>query len=362
MNSKLSSLGVVLATVLSVQPLWAQAVKPPPGVRTISELPTSGSEIERAYINAATQGCDFLAAGDPMAINSFAAALTPRDQKENKNLKAIPNPSTRRQMFTVGVEVAKEDIPKLPTLSSSTILDYLNTHYVSIQAKIQKDPARGTLYFHHRPIAATGTFSGAKLAEDFSVAVAATVKDLHSLGVYVPPKLEPKPENLRTIVLIHKHLAVENNLVRPGADRIESRYEFVFVRGRPSLAGNQLDMHVFTTSDDRRKLHYLKSGYGARRPADCTLKGEVMFTKWGVGSIEPTESAMRRQTINSQAVYEMNDLDAYVKTSLKLTGTAMENLNETLDGIIDRKIRSSVNAAAPAVPKTPVTIPPPVKK
>jgi hypothetical protein len=81
-----------------------------------------------------------------------------------------------------------------------------------------------------------------------------------------------------------------------------------------------------------------------------------MFTKFGVGALEPTESAMRRQTIYSRAVYDMNDLDAYVKTSLKLTGTALENLNETLDGIIDNKIRSTVSPATPATPtpKTPV--------
>jgi hypothetical protein len=324
----------------------APLVKAPPGVKTISDIPATGPEIERAFTAAANQACDLLPADSPMLVHGYAAALTPRDQRENAALKAIPNPSTRRPMFTVGVQVAREDLGRLPTLSASTILDYLKNHYVSVQARVQRDPARQTLYFHHRPIAATGTYAGTKLSTEFSVAVASTVRDLHSLGVYVPPGLPPTPENLRTLVMVHKHLAVEPNPVRPGSDRVEPRYEFIMVRGRPSLAGNQLDMHIFTTSDDRRKLHYLQSGLGARRPEECTLKAEVMFTKFGVGALEPTESAMRRKVINSRYSFDLHQLDAYTKTILKKNGTALENLNNVLDAVIDGKLRPAPQPAA----------------
>jgi hypothetical protein len=321
----------------------------PVGLKVVSTIPRTNTEVAAAHQKADLNSCDYLPAGEALVINSFQAYLTARDKKEK--LKGIPNPSTRREVLTVGVEVAKEDVSKLPKISGSSIQDYLNSHYISFQLKIQKDPVKGALYLHHRPIAATATFGKAKITEDFVESVAGSVRELHSLGVYLPTKTPPTPENLRTVVLLHKHIAAEKNLIRPGNDRIENHYEYLFIRARSNLAGNKLDIHVFATTEERRKLHYLRTGSNPTNPAGCTLKGEVFFTKFKPGGLEPAESAMRRQVVSAKSSYDMFELDSYTKSNLKNQGDALDNLNNTLDSIIDGKIKPS--AKPNAFPTTP---------
>ena len=338
-------LGLFLLGLLTQQARAAEPVLPP-GIKTFSSLPRSFREIRDAHEKAAAQACDYLLGGKAVEINDFAPALTERDEKENSKLKSRPNPSTRRQVLTVGVEVAKEDQAKLPRLSAGKINEYLNTHYVSFQAKIQKDAGKGTLYLHHRPIAATSSFSRAGATEDFNASVADSVRNFHSLGLYLPAKTAPTPENLRCVAMIHKHMAVEKNPVRPDADRLDERYEFLFIRARPGIAGTRLDLHVFFTTDERRKLHYLKSGRSPARPSDCTLKAEVMFTKYDAAGLEPMESAMRRQMVNDKAVFEMAELDAFTKRNIATKGDALDNLLDTLDAILDGKVKPSAASSS----------------
>jgi hypothetical protein len=338
----------------------ATAAEPtlPPGIKTFSKMPRTLSEVCTAHENASTQACDYLQGDHPVEISDYRETLTLRDEKEKQKSGTRLNPSTRRPILTVGVEVATEDQARLPKLSAGSINDYLKTHYVSFQAKIQKD-AKGALYLHQRPIAVTGSYGRNKLTEDFNPAVANVVRQFHSLGLFLPPKTPPTPENLRTVVMIHKHSAVEKDSLRPDAVRIDyERYEYLFVRARPDLAGSKLNLHVFATSDERRKLHYLKSGRNPTRATDCTLKADVMFTKYDTAGLIPAESAMRRQNLNANATFTIAELDAYTKRTLGIRGDALENLNATLDAIIDGKIKPGGSASPTTSTNSPSLVPP----
>jgi hypothetical protein len=244
-------------------------------------------------------------------------------------------------MMSVGIDLKKPDQARLPTLSKDKILDYLAEHYVSVQARVQKD-AKGMEYLHHRCIVATGTFRGDKRTEDFHPAVGNAVKDIHALGNFVPPKVDPTPENLRTAVLIHKHTGIDI-----AAKKTRPEFEFIIVRGRQTALG-KLDLYCFVTTDQRTKLHYLKSAQKApTRYADCTLKAQVYFSKYVDGGLIPSDSVVRSQLVNSQASFLMKDLDALVKSELKLSD-AFTNLNETLDAIIDGKLKPPANSAEAA--------------
>ena len=142
------------------------------------------------------QGVEFVPSGEPLELNSFTPYLTKHDRRVDKNAR-LPNPSTRRPMFSVGISVDKEDQLRLPKLSATKIVDYLDEHYVSVQARIQKDAATGALYLHHRPIVVTAKYGAVRLTEDFTPAVANSVREMHSLGVYLPTSQPPKPANLR---------------------------------------------------------------------------------------------------------------------------------------------------------------------
>jgi hypothetical protein len=332
--------GLLMANAAqAIDSLKTKADGPPPGIRTFSSMPRSASDIASAYLRAANQSVEFLQKGEPLELSSYTPYLTRRDRIE-KHAK-LPNPSTRRSMFSIGVQVSKEDQVRLPKLSAALILDYLSDHYVSVQARIQKDAGTGTLYLHQRPIVVTSKYGTIKLTEDFAPAVANSVRDIHSLGLYVPVKTPPTPENLRTLVLIHKHDALDAK-----SNRIEPRYELVIVRGRANFGGSKLELHCFATSDERTQLHYLKSGRAPTRFNDCTLRANVYFSRYTGGDLVPADSVLRSQTINSQATFDMKDLNSYTRNSLKLSGDALTNINEVLDAIIDGKLRPGAEAAA----------------
>jgi len=243
--------------------------------------------------------------------------------------------------LSVGIDLKKQDQARLPTLSKDKILEYLAEHYVSVQARVQRD-VKGTQYLHHRCIVCTGTFRGAKQTEDFDPAVYNAVKDMHSLGVYLPPKQDPTPENLRTVVLVHKHTGIDI-----AAKKTRPEFEFIIIRGRQSALG-KLDLYCFVTTEQRTKLHLLQS---AQKPptryADCTLKAQVYFSKYVDGGLIPSDSVVRNQTVNSRASFALKDLDALVKSELHLTDT-WTNLNETLDAIIEGKLKPPAQTPAAA--------------
>lgn len=355
-NFVASSAAAALGTALcqGITPSNVQAADPPvfapPGIKTFSRMPKTVTEVAHQHMQSANQGIEFLPKGQPLELNSYALALTQRDTREFGKAAKKPNPSTRRFVLSVGIQVGEEDKAKLPSLSAATILDYLSNHYVSVQARIQKNE-KGVLYLHQRPIVATAKFGKVRITEEFTPAVTNSVKDMHSLGMFVPGKLAPTPENLRTMVLVHKHTALD---VKTG--RVEPHFEFVFIRGRQNSIGNKLDLHCFTTSEERTKLHYLKPATPPLRFTDCTLKASVYFSRYTGGDLIPADSVMRSQTVNSKSVFLMTDLDAFVRNSLRLTGDALTNLNETLDAVIDGKIRpgpaSSPRAAMQATSTT----------
>jgi hypothetical protein len=303
----------------------------PPGIKTIQKMPRSTTEVARAHLDNREEAAEFLQGGELLEFNSFALKLTRRDGAPPKGGK-LPNPSTRRFMLSVGIDLKPADQARLPTLSKDKILEYLQDHYVSVQARVQKD-ARGSQYLHHRCIVMTGTFRGGKLSEDFQPAVANSVREIHALGLYLPAKSDPTPENLRTAVLVHKHTGIDI-----AAKKTRPEFEFIIVRGRQQALG-ALDLYCFVTTEQRTKLHLLKS---AQKPptkyAECSLKAQVYFTRFDDTGLTPSESVVRNQSVISQASFAIKDLDALVKSQLRLSDT-FTNLNETLDAIIDGKLK-----------------------
>lgn len=324
------------------------AVSAPAGIKTFSRMPRSITEVAAAHLNARQlEAAEFLQGGELLEFNGFAMKLTQRDGAALKNGK-LPNPSTRRFMLSVGIDLKKQDQARLPTLSKDTILKYLEQHYVSVQARVQKD-AKGNHYLHHRCIVSTGTFRGGKFTEDFQPAVANAVKEIHSLGLYLPTKSEPTTENLRTAVLVHKHIGIDI-----AAKKTRPEFELIIFRGRESGLG-KLDLHCFVTTDQRSSLHYIKP---AQKPPtryeDCSLKAQVYFTRYVDSGLVPSESVVRNQTVGSQATFLIKDLDAIVKSQLGLTD-AFTNLNETLDAMIDGKLKPEGVQAKVMKPATTTT-------
>jgi hypothetical protein len=268
---------------------------------------------------------DFLPGDEALTVTTFTPYLTKRDRNE-KPVK-LPDAATRQPALSVGIRVLEDDQADMPQVSKGLILSYLEDHYVSLQARIQKDAATRELYLHQRPLVATAKFGKVKLTEDFAPAVVDAVRGIHSLGLYLPDKTPPTAANLRTAVLIYRH----NELAEGG--RTRQRYEFLILRARPARREG-LTVHVFATSEGRKKLHYLKGNASPQKVRDCALQADVRFVKYTGGDLVPAESVVRRYQLASQASFSISKLNRVLDDGQKLEGGVWEHLNQVLDEII----------------------------
>ena len=96
-------------------------------------------------------------------------------------------------------------------------------------------------------------------------------------------------------------------------------------------------MHAFATSQERRRLHYLKPFNFPKRLEECGIRGTIRFSDYRVANLLPAESVTRRTTVKSQASFSIEELNSYA-TSAGWSGGVYDHVTKTLDAIIDRKI------------------------
>ena len=67
----------------------ATAVVAPPGIKTLSKIPRTSTEVASAHLNGREEATEFLLGGQPLEFNGFALKLTKRD---GAPLKKHPRP------------------------------------------------------------------------------------------------------------------------------------------------------------------------------------------------------------------------------------------------------------------------------
>jgi hypothetical protein len=304
-------------------------------LRTLSAIPRTRSELDAAHNRNKINSCEILAADGQFEVSTFTPFLTERDNRQIG--KGLILPSIRKHVFSVGLDVAREDQSDLPLVSRSQILAYLRGHYVSIQARIKRDPLDNAKFLHHRPLAATVKYATSRKTEAFTEAVIASLRDMRSLGLYLPSDAPKIPENLRTIVIAHRNVMAGTGVK---LDRARPDFELLFIRARESKDGESLELHAFGTTERREVLHYISKSRNPRRSADCGIKGTVAFTKYSHANLYPTEAVVRSTAVRGRTEFRMTDLSRFVQ-SLGLTGDALDNLNVVLDAMIDKRIIST---------------------
>ncbi|MEZ6135902.1 MAG: hypothetical protein R3C53_13425 [Pirellulaceae bacterium] len=303
-------------------------------VKTISKLPLSLREIEAEFSRSRRDACEIIPAGESLEITSFTKILTERDRRESQSKRLMP--SSRRDLFSVGLEMDRTDRESLPTVSRGTIIEYLEQNYVSIQARVRRDLLDQKLYFHHRPLAMTAKFRGSRLTQGFESIVAQSIRDFHGLGLFMHEgDSRKKPESFRTLVLLFR-----TEILPPGKTRPRDVYEFAFVRGEEIAGGLELEPHVFVTSQDRTRLEYLRSNRRPSNPAKCSVLGNITVTDYDSSGLYPKKSATRSYRLDQRQAFAMEELDAYCRSRL-LRGGLAENLTEVLDAIIAGEISVS---------------------
>lgn len=295
-------------------------------LKRISRLPLTEREVESAFRTSRGDACELIPKGEPLEIRSYTSRLTNRDRRSKQRLI----PSSRRELLSVGLEFSRADAADLPSLSRSQIMGYVEDHYLGIQVRVRRDLLDRKLYYHHRPIALTAKYRGAKLTQGFEPIVSGTVKDFHGLGLFVPAETRIlKPEHLRTLVLVFR-----TPILRAG--RETDSYELAIVRGKERREG--LENHIFVTTKDRQELHYLREGGRPATRSRCTILGQIAVTKFDSSGLYPRTSATRSYRLATRSKFEIEDLEKFCSEN-ELKGGFTENVSSVLDAIIDGKLR-----------------------
>ena len=279
----------------------------------ISRLPTEERAVARLHDRSIAMRCE---------------AVEPE-------LPAYPRPYRtepyRQHAFSVGLDVAAVDRRDLPMLSRSQILRYLHGRCLSLQVQVQ--PGTEAWFLGEQPSAAATSFGAGALTLSFTSDEAARLAEYRGVGLFVPSGKEGTPENLRTLVLLHRS--------RHGTseDDVEENYEYLFVRAHPSEdASDQPELHSFVTTGGRQALHYLKSGERPRRTGECSIVNMLVFTEYTNLGLQPTASLTRESEVNDFASIAWSDLDE-ATTARDLKGGFAENVTTMLDALIAGEVR-----------------------
>ena len=311
-------------------------------LKTIRILPQTEAEVASAHERAKAFACEQLPAGESLEITSFIPERLP---EFSIDARSLPVPCSRRAALSVGIDILPDDRVGLPRLSGGRILDYLYEHYVCLELRLLRDLDSGEAYFHHRLLAATTTFTGARLTVDPYELISRTIQDIRSLGLLLDRGKAKGPEDLRTLALVFKNMRIPDDA--GPRDKPQAVYELGFIRGRSKSDGG-LTLHTFATTENRKLLHYLEPFTHPRRPQQCSLFAGIRITDYKFAELLPADAVTRRSSVQARRSFVRRDLETFVEAQ-GWKGSVWDNTTGILDAIIDGKLTSSVDRLGESV-------------
>lgn len=298
----------------------------------VRSIPRSDEEFAAAFEKSRNSSIQ-VPVGEPLQVPGFAEQ-TVYDVTIGGKKQRIPFDYSRLGALTFGLSVAEPDQANLPAVSKNTILDRVNTNYISIQVRPQRDVETGAIYLYYKPFAAIGIY-GQPNSHEFSPLMEDSVRDLRGLGLFVPKGTPVTAEALRTFVAINKTTICDPENRDAPQPKTMPHYELLLVRA--VVDGEKVELHTFCTTEWRTLLHYMKPYAEPATIADCGIKSVMLFTDYSVAKQSPSAMAQRHTYIRPQGTFRMEDLDAYASAS-GFEGGALDNLTAILDAIIARKV------------------------
>jgi hypothetical protein len=291
----------------------------------VYRLPETEDEIKSVYRRRRRYSARLIPPGQPLEVSSFTRSM-PGVRISGKDAE---NPARRCHTLSVGITVASSDRSSLPRLSGRVITSYLDSHFISVQSRIVRDPVTRKQYLSPEPIAATGKYGGPSISGSMEAAVQDSISQLRGIGLLMKEGDEDIPENRRTLVMIHRFPYSPAG----SADTAEMQHELMFVRARENDRGG-LDLHAFSTSGNRTRLNYYGKTRRPRRMSDCNVRASVFFSEYSHASLVPTKGIVRVSEARGKLRYTIEALDASLK-SLNPDASFWTDATAALDGIID---------------------------
>lgn len=327
---------------------------PDAGLLTLRQIPVSDSEVESAWKQAASMACEAISPNEPFEITRPTPFLTDNDRRQATQRTLTPG--MRQHMLSIGLHLPRKVEQSLPMLSKIPIMDYIRRHYVTIQARVHRDPVTGIPYLHQRPLAGTIQYSGSRMTLEFTDTVARSVNDFRSLGLWLGPDEDPTPQNLRTLVLVDRYETGQSGL---SSGRSKAAFELMFVRARfknkRGVAGDQAEsksnmvmdengvsnliLHTFVTTNGRQTLHYIAPDAEVRDSQQCGIRVLVQFTSYAHGAY-PTGSVVIGQEVRSKMTYSEDKINRFARQK-GWKGGRFAHLSQLLDAIIDKQLAAN---------------------
>ena len=310
--------------------------------RYIDILPISPIELEAVFRNRKADRCEKVAPGELLLNLERKPAAK---QEINRSLNH-QNLTTRRQVMSLSLAVEPDDQKALPKLSKSHILRFLDTTWLSLQARFFLNPETNQWRLHYRPVAAQGSFANSNRTQTYESSIERTIEDVRGLGVFTRTtgktkellvdtsdsandvaKVRQNPESAldaTTLQAVADQPTVDKQTAawlfrfeqQHGGDSTSTnQYEFIFVHIVPdknSRPGTDpWQTHLFCTTNQRQTLHYFLPESIEKAPRDVketNLQAGVHFTRYGSGGLAPSQSVTRNIAINSLKKYAIVDL------------------------------------------------------
>lgn len=300
--------------------------------KVLSELPRGEAAIAEAHEKSRDAAVQ-IAAGDPLEVTNFEGKTSYSVTIAGKK-RELPYTYSRLGALTYGMQLTPEDEANLPSVSKSRILSKVNGNYISLQLRVQRDESTGNVYLYYKPFALVGAYDNQERSQEFSPLMEDSVRDVRGIGLFVKPGTTPSAEAFRTFVAINKNtITVDNGSEEPA---LEPHYEFFF--GRLRVDGDDVQLHVFGTTEYRQKLNYLNAYRAPATREECTMLSTIFFTDYTLAKQSPSAKAAREVLINRQAQVSLDQANEYAM-SQGLEGDAWDNLTEILDAMIDGQLQ-----------------------
>jgi len=299
------------------------------GIRYLKRIPTSKIALEAAFRQRRSDAAVMLNEAEPLFVTRFSNASR-RSRISEDTMKML---TTRRAMFSIGLEIRDADIATLPWISRSSIMSYIRAHYVSLQANILKDSSNGGWFLHHRPVAGVAKFAGVPLTQGFVSPITETVGDIRGLGTYLQQDKNRASSEAtdQTAVWLFRSLRMEGTLPIV-------QYDYAFVRTF-GVDADSLEFKVILTTNNRSEWHCLPNVETARPPlrsSDTTTLGTIHFIEYASDGLHPKTSATRSVRVKSSQVFKQIQIIDYLATK-NLHGDWGDYIGEVLDYVAPKQ-------------------------
>ncbi len=315
----------IVQVTTAAEPIWVTKI--------VREIPKNEAAMAVAHQQSKDASVQ-VSAGESLLLPEFAGQYEYRVTVDGKRT-VQPVAYSRLGVLNFGMTLTPEDKAELPIISKRRILSRVQGNYISVQLRVQRDSTGGEAYLYHKPFAAVGAYGNEQQAQQFAALMEDTVREIRSIGLYVPSGQSINAETLRTLVGINKtKIVVENQ--SGGTPALQDHYEFLFVRLR--MDGERPVLHTFGTTEYRQQLNYFVPYTAPRNPDECTIKSTIVFTAYTAAKQSPSAKAVRKVDLRPQVSLTMETANAFVNEQ-GFEGDALDNLTATLDAVIDGQLR-----------------------